>query len=255
MTQETNRSGGQNDSAPKVAVITGAGTGVGQASAIKLAQLGMAVVLVGRTSKTLLETEQQLPPGSERLVYPCDIAQPEAVAELARTVERKFGRVDLLVNAAGLNVPDRSLDKLSLEDYRLIMGVNLDGAFYVAQSFLPVMRRQRSGTLVFIGSIAGIKGSVLAGPAYVSSKFGIHGLVQSINLAEQANGIRAIGIHPGEINTPIIDRRPVVPSPEDRAKMLQGVDMAECVAFVATLPPRVVIETLIVTPFGAPVGM
>ncbi len=164
MTQETNQAGGQNDSGQKVAVITGAGTGVGQASAIKLAQLGMIVVLVGRTSKTLLETEQQLPPGSERLVYLCDIAQPAAVAELARTVEEKFGRVDLLVNAAGWNVANRSLEKLSVEDYRLIMGVNLDGAFYVAQSFLPVMRRQRSGTMIFIGSIAGIKASVLAGP-------------------------------------------------------------------------------------------
>ncbi|MDB5080774.1 MAG: hypothetical protein JWP00_2698 [Chloroflexi bacterium] len=253
MTQETSSSDSPNER--KVAVVTGAGTGVGQASAIKLAQLGMTVVLVGRTAATLNETVQQLPSGSTSLVYPCDIAQAEAVAGLAWAVEEKFGRVDLLVNAAGLNVPNRSMDKLSVEDYRLIMSVNMDGAFYVAQSFLPIMRRQQNGTIVFIGSIAGIKGSVVAGPAYVASKFGIHGLVQAVNLAEQEHGIRAIGIHPGEINTPIIDRRPVVPSPEARAKMLQGMDMAECVAFVATLPQRVVIETLIVTPFGAPVGM
>ncbi len=250
MTQQTN-----SPDVRKIAVITGAGTGVGQASAIKLAQLGMSVVLVGRSPDTLAATASQLPSGSISLVYPCDIAQPEAVIELARTVEERFGRVDLVVNAAGLNVPARSLDKLSVEDYRLIMGVNMDGAFYVAQSFLPIMRRQQSGTLIFIGSIAGIKASVVAGPAYVASKFGIHGLVQTINLVEQQNGIRAVGIHPGEINTPIIDRRPVVPSPEARAKMLQGIDVAECVAFVATLPPRVVVETFIVTPLGAPVGM
>ncbi len=250
MTQQTN-----SPDVQKIAVITGAGTGVGQASAIKLAQLGMSVVLVGRSPDTLAATVSQLPSGSISLVYPCDIAQPEAVIELARIVEERFGRVDLVVNAAGLNVPARSLDKLSVEDYRLIMGVNMDGAFYVAQGFLPIMRRQQSGTIIFIGSIAGIKASVVAGPAYVASKFGIHGLVQAINLVEQQNGIRAVGIHPGEINTPIIDRRPVVPSPEARAKMLQGIDVAECVAFVATLPPRVVVETFIVTPLGSPVGI
>lgn len=248
MTQQTN-------GAKKVAVITGAGTGVGQASAIKLAELGMSVVLVGRSPGTLAETEQQLPPGTDYLVQQGDIAKPEDVAALVKAVEEKYGRVDIVVNAAGVNVPERSLDKLSVENYRYLMGVNMDGAFYIAQSFLPIMRRQQSGTFVFIGSIAGIKGSVLAGPAYVSAKFGIHGLVQSINLAEQQNGIRAVGIHPGEINTPLIDRRAVVPSPESRAKMIQSVDMAECVAFVATLPPRVVVETFIVTPLGAPVGM
>lgn len=250
MTQETNQ-----PQAPKVAVITGAGSGVGQASALKLAELGYTVVLLGRTAATLTATASKLPAGAVRRVYPCDIAQVEALNEVARQVEQEFGRVDLVVNAAGVNVPARSLEKLSVEDYRLIMGVNIDGAFYLSQAFLPLMRRQQSGTFVFIGSIAGIKGSVLAGPAYVTAKFGVHGLVQSINLAEQKNGIRAIGLHPGEINTPLIDRRAVVPPPEARAKMLQERDMAECVAFVATLPPRVVVETFIVTPLGDPVGM
>ncbi len=239
----------------KVAVITGAGTGVGQASAIKMAELGYRVVLLGRTPATLTETENKLPAGAVRLVYPCDIAQAEAVDEVARKVEQEFGRVDLVVNAAGVNVPDRSLEKLSLEDYRLIMGVNIDGAFYLAQAFLPMMRRQQSGTLVFIGSVSGIKAGLLGGPAYAASKFGVHALVQSINLAEQGNGVRAIGIHPGDINTPLLDRRRVVPPPDTRAKMLQGADVAELVAFVATLPPRVVIETMIVTPLGSAAGL
>ena len=239
----------------KVAVITGAGTGVGQASALKLAGLGYRVVLLGRTTATLAETETKLSAGAVRRVYPCDIAQAEAVSEVAHKVEQEFGRVDLVVNAAGTNVPDRSLEQLSLENYRLIMGVNMDGAFYLSQAFLPLMRKQQSGTFIFIGSIAGLKAGVLSGPAYAASKFGVHALVQSINLAEQQNGVRAIGIHPGDINTPLLDRRPQVPPPDARAKMLQGADVAELVAFAATLPPRVVIETMIVTPLGSAAGL
>ncbi|HEX2915721.1 MAG TPA: SDR family oxidoreductase [Chloroflexia bacterium] len=234
----------------KVAVITGAGTGVGQACAWRLAREGASVVLVGRTAETLKETEAQLPNEAQRLVYQGDVASDSSMSGLAQAVEKRFGRVDIVVHAAGINVPKRALDQLSVEDYRKVVGVNLDGAFLSAHYLLPMMRQQQSGTFIFIVSDAGLRANVKAGAAYVASKFGLQGLVQSINLEEQPNGIRASAIFPGDINTPLLDRRPVPPPPEAREKMLQSDDLADCVLLVATLPARAVVESMLVRPLN-----
>ena len=117
-----------------------------------------------------------------------------------------------------------------------------------AQAFLPSMRRQKSGTIVNIVSDAGKLANAKAGPAYVVSKFGLTGLTQSLNLEERANGIRACAIFPGDINTPIVDLRPTPPPPEARLQMLQPEDVAECVLLAIRLPPRAIIEELMVRP-------
>lgn len=231
----------------KVVVITGAGTGVGQAAAWKLAAEGAAVVLVGRTEKNLQETAAKLDP-DRTLVYPCDISKPAEVEAMAGAVRKRFGRVDVLVNSAGTNIPKRKLSDLSIEDYQQVIDINLNGTFYVIQAFLPTMREQGGGTIVNVSSVAGLQGGVLAGAAYSASKFGMRGLNQTINAEEQRHGIRACGIYPGEINTPIMDKRPAPPPPEAREKMLQGEDLAECIALVAMLPPRAVVEELVIRP-------
>jgi NAD(P)-dependent dehydrogenase (short-subunit alcohol dehydrogenase family) len=235
----------------KIAVITGAGSGVGQAAAIGLAQEGASVVLVGRTLSALETTAGQLPSGSRYTIFEGDVSSDASMAGLARQVEEEYGKVDLVVNSAGFNVPKRALNVLSYEDYRKVVGINLDGSFLVASHLLPLMRRNRSGTLIFIASDAGLYANVVAGAAYVASKFGVQGLVQSINLEEQANGIRACGIFPGGINTPLLDRRPAPPPPEVRQKLLQTADVVECILLVAKLPPRAVVESLLIRPASA----
>ncbi len=232
----------------KVAVVTGAGSGVGRATAVKLAQQGWSVALIGRTEETLRATAKLTSKESVCLVTPLRIGDLEATKKVAESILARFGRVDLLVNAAGTNVPKRSLEVLSSADYHEMLDSNLNGAFYLVQAFLPTMRRQKSGTIVNIVSEAGRQASPKAGPGYVISKFGMVGLTQAINAEERGNGIRACAILPGDIDTPILDKRPVPPDATARAKMLQPEDIADCVLLATNLPDRAVIEEMLIRP-------
>ena len=233
-----------------VAVVTGAGSGVGRATVLRFAAAGWTVVLVGRRPDALAATIA-LAPADRRaalLALPCDLGQPDAVAALAREVVARFGRVDVLVNAAGTNIPRRSLGELSHADYAAVMDANVNGVLYIVQAFLPVMRAAGTGTIVNVGSEAGLQASPKAGAAYVVSKFGLTGLTQTINAEERPHGLRACCIFPGDIDTPLLQRRPVPPPPEARAQMMQPADVAECVWFAASLPARATVEEIVVRP-------
>ena len=182
------------------------------------------------------------------LVCPCDIGDAEAVAAMGARVLAEFGSVEVLVNAAGTNAPQRALEVLSLADYRAMMDANLNGAFYCVQAFLPQMRARGSGTIVNIVSDAGKAASPKAGPGYVMSKFGMAGLTQAINAEERGRGVRACGIFPGDIDTPILEKRPAPPDAAARAKMMQPEDIAECVLLAINLPARVIVEEMLVRP-------
>ena len=229
----------------KTAVITGAGSGVGAATALALAKQGWRIALIGRR-REVLETVAAKIPGA--LVCPCDIGDAEAVAAMGARVLTEFGSVEVLVNAAGTNVPQRALEVLSLADYRAMMDANLNGAFYCVQAFLPQMRARGSGTIVNIVSDAGKAASPKAGPGYVMSKFGMAGLTQAINAEERGRGVRACGIFPGDIDTPILEKRPAPPDAAARAKMMQPEDIAECVLLAINLPARVIVEEMLVRP-------
>lgn len=237
-----------SESSP-VAVVTGAGTGVGRAVTVKLASEGWRVAMIGRRLETLAETRTLVgSQGPEVVAFPCDIADADSVQSAAEKILAHFGRVDALVNAAGTNIPKRALEILAHADYHAAIGTNLHGAFYCAQAFLPCMRRQGSGTIVNINSEAGLRASAKAGAAYVVSKFGLAGLTQTINAEERARGIRATSIFPGDINTPLLDKRPQPPPLEARTQMLQAEDLAACVWLAISLPPRAIVEELVVRP-------
>jgi NADP-dependent 3-hydroxy acid dehydrogenase YdfG len=229
----------------KTAVITGAGSGVGAAIAIALSKQGWRVALLGRR-KEVLDTVAAQIPGA--LVIPCDVGNADQVAEMGKKVLAEFGSVEVLVNAAGTNVPKRALEVLSLPDYHEMMNANLNGAFYCTQAFLPDMRSRGSGTIINIVSDAGKAASPKAGPGYVISKFGMAGLTSAINAEERTRGVRACAIFPGDINTPILDKRPVVPDAAARDRMMQPEDIAECALLAINLPSRVLIEEMIVRP-------
>src|ERR1700677_382683 len=230
----------------KTAVITGAGSGVGQAIALALARTGWRVALVGRRREALQSTARSA--GKTALICPCDIGNPNAVKKMAAAILAKFKTVDVLVNAAGTNAPKRSLRELSLKDYQRMLDTNLNGAYFCTQAFLPVMRAQKSGTIVNIVSDAAKQASAKAGPAYVMSKFGLAGLTQAINAEERAAGIRACAIFPGDIDTPLLNLRPTVPPVEARQKMLTAEDVAACVLLAIQLPARAIIEEILIRP-------
>lgn len=232
------------------AVITGAGSGVGRAVALTLARAGWQVALVGRRAPALQAVLQQAGPetAARMEIFPCDVGDESAVAALGRAILERWGAVEVLVNAAGTNVPRRSLEVLSREDYHLLLNTNLHGPYYCVQAFLPHMRQRGSGTIVNIISDAARQASPKAGPAYSMSKFGLLGLTQAINAEERSRGIRACAILPGDIDTPLLDRRPQPPDAAARARMLQPDDVAACVLLAIQLPPRAIIEELLIRP-------
>jgi NADP-dependent 3-hydroxy acid dehydrogenase YdfG len=233
----------------KTAVITGAGSGVGRAIARKLCEQGWRVAIVGRRAETLQETIRLAGPQATRFTYHvCDVGDAAAVAVMGERVLAEFREVEVLVNAAGTNMPRRALEVLSLEDYHATIATNLNGAYYCVQAFLPQMRARKSGTIVNIVSDAGKRASPKAGPAYVMSKFGLAGLTQSINAEERANGIRACAIFPGDVDTPLLDKRPQPPNAAARARMMRPEDVAECAVFCINLPPHVIVEEILVRP-------
>lgn len=237
-------------SPPPVVVVTGAGSGVGRATALKFAREGWRVALLGRRAETLAATIAQAPaPVRRRLLsFPCDLGRPAVIAATARSVLERFTRIDVLVNAAGHNIPRRSLGELSRADYTAVMDANLTGVLHLVQAVLPAMRHQGAGTIVNIGSEAGKQASPKSGAAYVVSKFGLTGLTQTINAEERPHGIRACCIFPGDIDTPLLNKRPAPPSAEARAHMMQPEDIAACVWFAATLPVRATVEEILIRP-------
>ena len=228
----------------KVAWITGGGSGIGLAAAIEFQKLGATVVVSGRTQATLKEALKQVK--AESVV--CDVAQKDQVAKAAAEILKRHGRIDVLVNSAGINSPKRSFGDVSNDVWDQIVAVNLSGMFYCVQSVLPGMRSRKDGLIINIASWAGRYASILTGPGYNATKRAVIALSESINLEECAHGIRATSVLPGEAATPILEKRPVPPAPEVRAKMLQPEDLGRTLAFIATLPPRACINELIISP-------
>jgi NADP-dependent 3-hydroxy acid dehydrogenase YdfG len=229
-------------------VITGAGSGVGRAVAQVFGREGWRLALVGRRVDALEDTLAGLGHGAHVALFPCDVGDAAAVAQMAAGVLARFGHVDVLVNAAGTNVPRRSWRELAHEDYHAMLAANLHGAYYCVEAFLPGMRERGAGTVININSEAGKNASPKAGAGYVASKFALAGLTQSLNAEERANGIRACSIFPGDIDTPILDKRPQPPTQAARDAMLKAEDIAECVKLAVTLPARAIIEELVIRP-------
>lgn len=233
----------------KVIWITGAGTGIGKATAHMFAREGATLVLMGRRADLLEGVYEEICHlGGHGQTTALDVANREQVDKTAEALLGKYGRVDILVNNAGVNVGKRRLDELQPGDWDLVINVNLTGAYNMIQAVLPPMRKQGEGFICNISSIAGKMVSALAGTAYTASKHGVTGLSNAINMEEWKHNIRSTAICPGEVNTEIIDKRPVKLSPEERALMMQPEDLAQSVRFVASLPPRTHVPEMIIMP-------
>jgi len=237
------------DLSGKTAWITGAGTGIGAGAALSLAAAGMNVVLSGRREGPLAEVTSAIAAkvGRARIAV-LDVADADAVDAVAADIAGREGRVDVLVNSAGLNVVRRNWKHLSRADWDQVIRVDLDGAFYCCHAVLPMMRAQKDGLIVNISSWAGRHVGALTGPAYSAAKFGMNAFTESLNIEECMNGIRATAVCPGEVATPILDSRPVPVSAADRARMVQAEDCGELVLFLARLPAHVCINDLTISP-------
>ncbi len=233
----------------KVAWVTGAGTGIGRAAAVALARNGACVALSGRRLDPLIETADRISPNVDLVsMEVLDVSNADSVWSAADRIVGRHGRIDILVNNAGINLSDRHWEKISPEGWNEVIRINLDGAFYCARAVLPAMRSQKDGLIINVSSWAGRFYSLLTGPAYSAAKHGLMALNASINMEECINGIRACALCPGEVWTPIIDRRPDQLSEEVKATMLKPEDVAEAILFVARLPKTVCINEMIISP-------
>jgi NADP-dependent 3-hydroxy acid dehydrogenase YdfG len=233
----------------KVTWITGAGTGIGQAAAIALAKSGADVILSGRRVQPLQETAEMLKSfGAVVSLEVLDVTDQASVRAVADRIVTRHGRLDILVNNAGTNIVERHWDKVTPEGWRQVIDIDLNGAFYCAAAVLPVMRKQQDGLIINVSSWAGRFYTLLTGPAYSAAKHGLMALNTSINMEECMNGIRACALCPGEVWTPIMDRRPDQLSDDVKARMLKSEDVGEAVLFLARLPKTVCINEMIISP-------
>jgi NAD(P)-dependent dehydrogenase (short-subunit alcohol dehydrogenase family) len=234
----------------QTALVTGGGTGIGRSIALAFAREGCNVVVCGRRMEVLSAVcdEAEALGGGYMKAMQCDQADEAAVGSTVTAARAALGgRIDVLVLNAGRNVTERTVDVLSNEDWRAVLDVNLNGPWYFCQAALPTLREQGGGTIINVSSICGLRALDIGGAAYCASKAGLNALGNMINLEEAKNGIRCTNLCPGEVDTPILDRRPVPPTAERRKQMAMPDDLGEVALMIATLPPRVFIPTITVT--------
>jgi len=234
----------------KVAWITGGGSGIGLAGAKELAAAGAHVVISGRTARTNDSALAELKRIGSAEATLLDVADQKAVVHAAADIEKRRGRIDILVTSAGTNIGGgkRNLKNMTLEGWNEVVRINLDGLFYCCHCVLPGMRARKDGLIINISSWAGRYASVLTGPAYNATKRAVIAVSESINMEECMHGIRATSILPGEVATPIMEKRPVPPSAEERARMAQAEDFGKAILFVATMPARTCVNEMVIAP-------
>ena len=231
----------------QVAVVTGAGRGIGAGIARKLASLGASTVLLGRTRQTLEATASDISKaGAQARAIECDVVNLKSVESAAADVEHTFGRLDILVNNAGIGGFGGPLNNLPPEQWDNILNTNLRGVYYAIRSFAPIMMRARSGHIVNISSLAG-KNALPNGAAYAASKWGLNGLSYSVAEELRGHNIRVSVVCPGSTNTDLSPHEG-----KNAAKMLQPDDVAHAVAMLVTQAPQSFISEVLLRPTQKP---
>src|SRR5215469_6184245 len=231
----------------QVAVITGAGRGIGAAIARKLAVMGATAVLCGRTKSSLDATSQTITnAGGKADVIPCDVTALHQVEYAAARVNGTFGRVDILVNNAGVAAFTEPLHSLLPEEWDRILNTNLRGVYYMIRAFAPLMIRAYSGHIINISSLSG-KNALPKGAAYAASKWGLNGLTYSVSEELRGHNIRVSVVCPGSVETELSPHEG-----KDPQKMLQPEDVAHVVRMIMTQKPRSFASEILLRPTRKP---
>jgi 3-oxoacyl-[acyl-carrier protein] reductase len=229
--------------ADQVAVVTGSGHGIGAAIARRLATLGAATVLSGRTRGPLEQTALSInTEGSRAEVMECDVTLLQSVEALARNVESRFGRIDVLVNNAGIGGFSHPLHELTPQAWDQILDTNLRGVYYTVRAFAPLMIRARAGHIINISSLAG-KNPLPNGAAYAASKWGLNGLTYSLAEELRPHNIRVSVICPGSTHTDLSPH-----TGKDTSRMLQPDDLAHVVVMLVTQTPQSFVSEVLIRP-------
>ena len=233
----------------KVALVTGAGSGIGRATALMLAAEGARVALAGRRKEPLAQVVAEIErEKGTAVVKTCDLTKAREARELGAWVVKTFGGLDILINNAGQSSHARSIRWVGQDEWDAVLGVNTTGVYALTQSVLPSMLERGAGTVVTVASLAALRPGGFSGVAYGVAKAGARAMMQALHTELRNKGIRATTIVPAEVDTPILDKRPLVPDANARSTMMQAEDVARAILLCCTTPQRTVIEEIIMSP-------
>ncbi|CDR22707.1 SDR family oxidoreductase [Staphylococcus argenteus] len=224
----------------KVAVVTGAGSGIGEAIATLLHEEGAKVVLAGRNKEKLQNVANQLSQDSVKVV-PTDVTKKEGVDELIKIAQETFGRLDIVINSAGQMLSSKITD-YQVDEWDSMIDVNIKGTLYTAQAALPTMLEQSSGHLINIASISGFEVTKIS-TIYSATKAAVHTITQGLEKELAKTGVKVTSISPGMVDTAIT----AAYNPSDRKK-LDPQDIAEAVLYALTQPSHVNVNEITVRP-------
>jgi NAD(P)-dependent dehydrogenase (short-subunit alcohol dehydrogenase family) len=234
----------------RVTWVVGASSGIGRAVAEAAAGAGRRVAVSARRADRLDEVIAGIP--AERgaaSAFPGDAMEPSWASVTAATVTERFGRIDELVLAAGLNTPQRRWADQTMAGFEAVVATNLVATARILDAALPALR-VRGGTVVIVSSYAAWAFQPGAGVAYSASKSGLGPLCRTLNAEEGEHGIRATHLCPGDVDTEFLRQRPVVPDDAARARMLTPADVARSVLHALDAPPHVRIDELVLSPLS-----
>jgi len=234
----------------QVVIVTGGATGIGYGIAEALVAAGAKVAIGSRRSDVVQSAVATLKKSdSEQIIgFPLDVTDRESVQQFVDSVKKAFGPIQILVNAAGVNIKNRTIGEMLPEQWDQVVAINATGAYNLIYATLPEMRSRKSGMIINISSVTGKRALALGGVAYAASKFAMTALGTCVANEVGAEGIRVTNIYPGEVDTPILEQRPVPVSKEQRELILRPSDVGEVVVSIASLPPRVHIPELVIKP-------
>ena len=230
----------------QVALITGAGTGIGAAIANSLSQSGAKIVLSGRTLERLESASKELL--TESICLTCDVQDEAQIQNLiAKTIEH-FGKLDILVNNAGTFGPT-PFDEIKTSDLDQMLSTNLRAPFLLTQAAWPHLKASK-GQIVNVSSVAGTRGFI-GSSAYCASKFGLNGLTEVLALEGKQHGIRVFAVCPGAVATPLWER---LEGQETLNRMMKPETVADLVLWMLTSPREVELEKVVIVNYASPWG-
>ncbi|WP_146389393.1 SDR family oxidoreductase [Allorhodopirellula solitaria] len=232
----------------KVVAITGGGTGIGAGLARGLALAGANVTVGGRRSEPLQTLADSVDSPLPIRTHTIDVAENASIEAFFSDIRDQAGQVDILINSAGINIAKRTMAEMDPDEWDRVLRINATGAYRCMREVLPAMRDRRDGLVVNVSSIAGKRAISLGGVVYCASKFAMTAMGTAVANEVRHEGVRITNVYPGEVNTPILDQRPVPVSDEHRESILQPEDIAELVLTICRLPPRACVPEIVIKP-------
>ncbi|MAR37114.1 MAG: 3-oxoacyl-ACP reductase [Chloroflexi bacterium] len=233
----------------KSVILTGAGSGIGRITAKMLGEMGANVFIVGRRENLLIDTVKEIEEAGGKGAYiSADLEDGDAAANVAEVAIKEFGNIQYLINNAGHSSKVRALRYVEKEDWQSVFNVNVEGVYRLTQAIIPNMIENREGTIVTVSSMAAITPGLMGGIPYSSAKAAVAAMMTAMRQELREYGIRSCTIYPAEVDTPILDNRPLPPDAKARSTMMQPEDIAEAILLCMRMPQRTIVQDLVVSP-------